>query len=170
MASLVLLVAVVEIWFFVCNHGVRRLRFYVAQVLFSLLTCCLVFIMSFWPWARAVSGFGSMDQNWRPCKYAQQVNRRTLLSASRTLCGTVAWLVLVTVTILVKGEVKRHSIIRCRSDIRGLMPAMYEISYYYTLRLLLGILKIAKDNLPTDCRNVTLSQVLDFFILSKSRF
>ena len=80
-----------------------------------------------WPWARAVScfvglcktvevpdkvyihhikrGFGSRDQNSGPCKYAQ-TSLRTLLYGSRVLCGAVAWLVLVTVPIIVRREVK----------------------------------------------------------------
>ena len=79
-----------------------------------------------WPWAGAVScfvglckteapgkvyihhikrGFGSRDKNWGPCKYAQ-MSLRTLLYGSPVLCGAVAWLVLVTVAILVRREVK----------------------------------------------------------------
>ena len=50
-------------------------------------------------------GFGSRDKNWGPCKYAQ-TSLRTLLYGSPVLCGAVAWLVLVTVAILVRMEVK----------------------------------------------------------------
>ena len=50
-------------------------------------------------------GFGSRDKNWGPCKYAQ-MSLRTLLYGSPVLCGAVAWLVLVTATILVRREVK----------------------------------------------------------------
>ena len=50
-------------------------------------------------------GFGSRDKNWVPCKYAQ-MSLRTLLYGSPVLCGAVAWLVLVAVTILVRREVK----------------------------------------------------------------
>jgi hypothetical protein len=51
----------------------------------------------FLPWVRLVSwgcarqkhnrGFGSWDQNWRPCRYAH----RTLLYGHPTLCGAVGW-------------------------------------------------------------------------------
>jgi hypothetical protein len=44
----------------------------------------------------------SRNQNWGPCK----TSLRTLSYGSRTLCGKVAWLVLVTVSILVKEEVR----------------------------------------------------------------
>ena len=47
-------------------------------------------------------GFGSRDKNWGPCKYAQM----SLLCGSPVLCGAIAWLVLVTVAILVRREVK----------------------------------------------------------------
>ena len=50
-------------------------------------------------------GFGSRDQNWGRCKYAQ-MSLRTLLYGSPVLCGAVACLVLVAVTILVRREVK----------------------------------------------------------------
>jgi hypothetical protein len=50
-------------------------------------------------------GFGSRDINWGPCKYAQ-MSLRTLLYRSPVLCGAVAWLVLVTATMLVRREVK----------------------------------------------------------------
>jgi hypothetical protein len=49
-------------------------------------------------------GFGSRNKNWGPCKYAQ-TSLRTLLYGSPTLYGAVAWLVLVTVTILVSPSV-----------------------------------------------------------------
>jgi hypothetical protein len=50
-----------------------------------------------WPWV----GRSLRDKNWGPCKYAQMSLRR-LLYGSPILCGAVAWLVLVTVTILVR--------------------------------------------------------------------
>ena len=100
----------VEIGFFDCNRRcLTRLRFCLAEILFGLMACCIVWIMSFglgqgrslvsWGCTRQYKykvkyinhinrGFGSRDQNWGSCKYAQ-TSLRTLLYGSPVLC--VVW-------------------------------------------------------------------------------